>query len=200
MIDSKLTRTTSLCTINAIDLDVAGSHPHTNGKSGLFKTIASVLMLLVVMAFSIGPCLAEQSGWSPGLSEDLGIEQSNIYDSLYDSEPAPVNGQNMTGFEVQTNNNQVSGLSILDNSFDQQSEYRDTGDKDKPFISEQWYIDLSGGRINGIEEAHQDEIPQNDPGAAATILPTVGYQNKFFSAEFSEQGFAAAMITAEFTF
>jgi hypothetical protein len=200
MIDPNSIKSTSLCPINEINLLVGCPVSHNDGQSWPLKTIAPALMLLAIMAFSISPCLAEESGWSPGLFQNQGIEQSGIHVSLYDLEPTPVNDLNMTGFETQTNNNPVPGLSIFDYSFDQQSENLDADYKPEPFTSEQWYFDLSGGRINGDGEVPEDEIAQNNQDAAEVSLPIVGYQSKFFAVEFSEQGLAAAMITAGFTF
>lgn len=200
MIVPNLTECTSLCPIDEIDLIVTNSGLHAGGQSRLLETLAPILMLLSVMVFSISPCLADESAWSSRLFHDPQFEQPDVYTSIYDLELAPVDDQNLTGLEIQTKSNLVPGLSIFDHSFDRQSENLDANFKPKPLTSTQWYFDLSGGRINDDEGAHEDAIPQNNQGAVEAIMPTIGYQNKFFAVEFSEQGLAATMITAGFTF
>ncbi len=204
MVCSYTIKSTSLCTSNEISHNAGNLDSHTKGQTWLFKTIAPALLLLAIMVTSVNPCLALESGSDPSLSKDPRTEQSHIYSPLntthYESEPDHVNDQNLIAFEEPKKNEQVYRLSILDNSSDQTSENLDTDYKNNPFPSEQWYFDLSGGRISGNDEAYEDEIPPNDSGEAAAILPTLGYQNKFFAAEFSEQGLAAAMLTAGYTF
>lgn len=200
MIDSNSIESTSLCPINQANLTVGCPVSHNEGQSWPRKTIAAALMLLAIMAFSISPSLAEENGSSPGLLQNQGIGQLDFHSSLDVPELKLVSDQNLTVFEVDTKNSSVSDFSIFDYSFDQKSENLDADYKHKPFISTLWYFDLSGGRINGDGQAYQGEFSQNNQSTVEAILPIVGYQNDFFAVEFNEQGLAAAMITAGFTF
>jgi len=75
-------KSTSLCTSNEISHNAGNLDSHTKGQTWLFKIIAPALLLLSIIVFSINLCLALESGSDPGLSKDLGIEQSHIYSPL----------------------------------------------------------------------------------------------------------------------
>ena len=52
-----------------------------------------------------------------------------------------------------------------------------------PVRFELWYFKLTGGLLHGYKEPYDDKIPLNDLGVAPAILPTLGFQYKFFVAE-----------------
>ena len=193
-------------TINEITLNDGNPDPHTNAQSWPLKTLAPVLMLFVVMTFSISPCLAQSNDSSMFSlwTTDWDFKQTFVYSSLYtkhyDPDPDHVNNQNMLGFEGETKDKRVMGLAVFDNSFGQESQYLYVGKKWRKFQSDNWYFKLTGGLLNGYEEPYEDKIPLNGLGVAPVIIPTLGYKQKNFVAEFNQLGLAAGMITVGFTF
>ena len=179
---------------------------HTDGEFWLLKFIAPALMLFVAIVFSISPCLAQGndnstfSYWTTGWNFKQSYVYSSLYTKHYDPEPDHVNDQNMLGFEGETKDKRVLGLALFDNSFGQESQYLYIGKKWRQFRSDQWYFKVTGGLLNGYKEPYEDKIPFNDLGVAPAIVPTLGYQNKSFVAEFNQLGLAASMITFGFTF
>ena len=173
-------------------------------QSRFSKSIVSCLLLFAMLIFSIGSALAQDGDWYPGLTRDLGVERSFAYSSLYtthyDPKPEHVNDQKMLGFELETGDKQVYGLSVFDNSFGQKSEYLYMGKKWHSFSSERAYFKLTGGLLHGYKEPYEDKIPFNELGVAPALVPTLGYQHKLFAVEFSQLGLAAGMITAGYSF
>ena len=162
--------------------------------------------LLVLLVFFAGSCLAQDELAEENQNQGSGweVEQWYIFTSLYtwhfDPEPDHVNNQKMLGLESQMNNNWVFGLVIFDNSFGQNSQYLYTGYKWDLFGSKLWYFKLTGGLLHGYKEPYEDKIPLNDLGVAPAIVPTLGFQYKFFVAEANLGGLAALTITAGIAF
>lgn len=171
------------------------------------------IVLIVIFATAIfgsaqaqetGAPLAQEGNWYQKLTRDLGFVRSIAYASLYtihyDPKPEHVNHQNMLGFELETEEKQVYGLAIFDNSFGQKSEYLYMGKKWHNFRSERMYFKLTGGLLHGYKEPYEDKIPLNDLGIAPALVPTLGYQHKGLFIEYSQLGLAAGLITAGFAF
>jgi len=162
--------------------------------------------LLVLLVFFAGSCLAQDELAEENQKQGSGweVEQWYIFTSLYtwhfDPEPDHVNNQKMLGLESQMNNNWVFGLAIFDNSFGQNSQYLYTGYKWDLFGSNLWYFKLTGGLLHGYKEPYDDKIPLNQLGVAPAIVPTLGFQYKFFVAEANLGGLAALTITAGIAF
>ena len=203
---SNPTKTSSLCASDEINRQAGGPGSNTDAKSRLLKTMAAVLLLLAMIAFSTGSSLAQGnvnstfSRWTT----DWDFNQTYVYSSLYtkhhDPDPNHVNDQNMLGFEGQTRDKRVMGLVVFDNSFGQKSEYLYVGKKWRRFGSDHWYFKLTGGLLHGYVEPYEDNIPLNGLGVAPAIVPTLGYQGKTLVVEFNQLGLAASLITVGFTF
>ena len=206
MVHSNSTSSTSQYTTDESYRAAGKPDSHTGGFSRLFKSIAAALMLLAFMTFSIGPCLAEANGnsifsiWTTDWNFEQAFVYSSLYTKHYDPDPDHVNNQNMLGFEGETKDKRVMGLAVFDNSFGQESQYLYVGKKWRQFHSDNWYFKLTGGLLNGYEEPYEDKIPLNGLGVAPAIIPTLGYKQKNFVAEFNQLGLAAGMITVGFTF
>jgi hypothetical protein len=206
MVHSNTTGSTSVYTTDERYRDACHSDSHMDGFSRLLKSIAVILLLLAFMTLSISPCLARENDNSSFsiLTADWGFEETYFYSSLYikhhDPKPHHVNDQNMLGFEGETKDKRVLGLALFDNSFGQESQYLYIGKKWRQFRSDQWYLKLTGGLLNGYKEPYEDKIPLNDLGVAPVIIPTLGYRGKSFFAEFNQLGLAASMITVGFIF
>jgi hypothetical protein len=163
-------------------------------------------VLLVLLVFFAGPGLAQDQPAAEKQNQGSGweVEQWYIFTSLYtwhfDPEPDHVNNQKMLGLESQMKNNWVFGLAIFDNSFGQNSQFLYTGYKWDLFGSKLWYFKLTGGLLHGYKEPYEDKIPLNDLGVAPAIVPTLGFQYKFFVAEANLGGLAALTITAGIAF
>jgi hypothetical protein len=163
-------------------------------------------VLLALMVLWAGPCLAQEGAGSEDGEQSSGweIEQWYIFTSVYtkhfDPDPAHVNHQKLLGVETQMENNWVFGLAAFDNSFGQNSQYLYAGYKWDLFGSSLWYFKLTGGLLHGYKEPYEDKIPLNGLGVAPAILPTLGFQYKFFVAELNLAGTAAATITAGIAF
>jgi len=54
--------------------------------------------------------------------------------------------------------------------------------------------------LHGYKEPYDDKIPLNQLGVAPAIVPTLGFQYKFFVAEANLGGLAALTITAGIAF
>jgi hypothetical protein len=138
----------------------------------------------------------ESSGWK--------VEQwyffTSVYTKHWDDDPDHVNNQKMLGGEAQMKNNWLFGLAMFDNSFGQFSQYLYAGYKWDLFGSELFYFKLTGGLLHGYKEPYEDKIPLNDLGVAPAILPTFGFQYKFFVTELNIAGTAAVTITAGIAF
>lgn len=138
----------------------------------------------------------DSSGWT--------VDQWYIFTSLYtkhwDDDPDHVNNQKMLGGEAQMKNNWLFGLAFFDNSFGQNSQYLYAGYKWDLFGSELFYFKLTGGLLHGYKEPYEDKIPLNGLGVAPAILPTFGFQYKFFVTEVNIAGTAAVTITAGIAF
>jgi len=63
-----------------------------------------------------------------------------------------------------------------------------------------WYFKLTGGLLYGYKEPYEDKIPFNGLGIAPAIIPTFGFQYKFFVAELNIAGTAAINVTAGIAF
>lgn len=173
----------------------------------MFKTMQIMKSaLLVLLVFFTSPCLAQDEPAQENQNQGSGweVEQWYIFTSLYtwhfDPEPDHVNNQKMLGLESQMKNNWVFGLAIFDNSFGQNSQYLYTGYKWDLFGSNLWYFKLTGGLLHGYKEPYDDKIPLNQLGVAPAIVPTLGFQYKFFVAEANLGGLAALTITAGIAF
>jgi len=194
----------SAIAVRGYNLDNSRRSACVDRQSRLSKSSASCLLLFVMLALAVSSARAQEIDWYPDLTRDLGIERSFVYSSLYtthyDPKPEHVNDQNMLGFEIETEEKQVFGLSVFDNSFGQKSKYLYMGQKWHNFSSERAYFKLTGGLLHGYKEPYDDKIPFNDLGVAPVLVPTFGYQHKGLAIEFSQLGLAAGMITAGFTF
>jgi len=99
----------------------------TSPVAWLFAIVLIVLFATAIFgsaqAQETGAPLAQEGDWYQKLTRDLGFVRSFAYVSLYtkhfDSDPEHVNHQNMLGFELETEEKQVYGLAIFDNSFGQ---------------------------------------------------------------------------------
>lgn len=162
--------------------------------------------LLFLMFFLADSCLAQNEAPPDDQSQESGweVEQWYIFTSIYtkhfDPEPEHVNNQKMLGLESEMKNNWVFGLAVFDNSFGQNSQYLYTGYKWDLFSSKLWYFKLTGGLLHGYKEPYEDKIPLNGLGVAPAIVPTLGFQYKFFVAEANLGGLAALTITAGIAF
>lgn len=138
----------------------------------------------------------ETSGWT--------VEQWYLFTSLYtnhwDDDPDHVNNQKMIGGEAHMENNWLFGLAFFDNSFGQPSQYLYAGYMWDLFGSEMFYFKLTGGLLHGYKDEYEDKIPLNGLGVAPAILPTFGFQYKFFVTEVNIAGTAAVTVTAGIAF
>jgi len=166
----------------------------------------AVYLLLVALAFSAGPCLAQDAGPSgePQQSGGWEVEQWYVFTSVYtkhfDPSPDHVNNQKMLGLEAQTQNHWVFGFAHFDNSFGQPSQYLYAGYKWTLFDSQYWYFKLTGGLLHGYKEPYEDKIPFNELGIAPALVPTLGFQYKRLVVEGNLGGLAVFTVTAGFTF
>ncbi|NCF63945.1 MAG: sn-glycerol-3-phosphate transporter [Gammaproteobacteria bacterium] len=162
--------------------------------------------LLVLMLILTDSCFAQDEAPAEDQSQESGweVDQWYIFTSLYtkhfDPDPEHVNNQKMLGLESEMKNNWVFGLAVFDNSFGQNSQYLYTGYKWDLFGSKLWYFKLTGGLLHGYKEPYEDKIPLNELGVAPAILPTLGFQYKFFVVEANLAGTAALTITAGIAF
>ena len=162
--------------------------------------------LLVLMFILTDSCFAQDEAPAEDQSRESGweVDQWYIFTSLYtkhfDPDPDHVNNQKMLGLESEMKNNWVFGLAVFDNSFGQNSQYLYTGYKWDLFGSKLWYFKLTGGLLHGYKEPYEDKIPLNELGVAPAILPTLGFQYKFFVVEANLAGTAALTITAGIAF
>lgn len=144
------------------------------------------------------------AGEEPMQNDGWKVEQWYIFTSLYtkhfDPDPDHVNNQKLLGAEAQMKNNWLFGLAFFDNSFGQDSQYLYAGYKWDLFGSRLWYFKLTGGLLHGYKEPYEDKIPLNGLGVAPAILPTLGFQYKFFVAEVNLAGTAALTVTAGIAF
>jgi len=180
----------------------------TSPVTWLFATVLIVIFTTAIFgsaqAQETGIRLAQEGDWYQKLTRNLGFVRSVAYASLYtthyDPKPEHVNRQNMLGFELETEEKQVYGLAIFDNSFGQNSEYLYTGKKWHNFRSERMYFKLTGGLLHGYKEPYENKIPLNDLGIAPALVLTLGYQHKGLVIEFSQLGLSAGIITVGFAF
>ena len=160
-----------------------------------------VTMMLLAAFFSSQSEASEPNLWLLKGSE---IEKRYLFTSLYtrhyDPEPDHNNNQNMLGFENETENQRLWGFAMFDNSFGQESQYLYLGKKWRAFDSDRWYYKLTGGLLHGYKEPYEDKIPFNDLGVAPAIIPSLGYRNKSFFAEFVQLGLSAGMVTVGVSF
>lgn len=173
----------------------------------MFKSMQKMKSaLLVLLVFFTSPCLAQDELAQENQNQGSGweVEQWYIFTSLYtwhfDPDPDHVNNQKMLGLESQMKNNWVFGLAIFDNSFGQNSQFLYTGYKWDLFSSKLWYFKLTGGLLHGYKEPYDDKIPLNQLGVAPAIVPTLGFQYKFFVAEANLGGLAVLTLTAGIAF
>lgn len=166
----------------------------------------TIFGLAIIMALLATPCFAQEQadGTTPRQESDWNIDRWYVFTSVYtkhfDSDPDHVNNQKLIGLELQMTNNWLFGFATFDNSFGQQSEYLYAGYKWSLFHSQHWYFKITGGLLHGYKEPYEDKIPLNGLGVAPAILPTLGLRYKFFVAEVSIAGIAAAHVTAGFSF
>jgi hypothetical protein len=162
--------------------------------------------LLVLMLILTDSCFAQDEAPAEDQSQESGWKFFNdtatteIYTKHFDPDPEHVNNQKMLGLESEMKNNWVFGLAVFDNSFGQNSQYLYTGYKWDLFGSKLWYFKLTGGLLHGYKEPYEDKIPLNELGVAPAILPTLGFQYKFFVVEANLAGTAALTITAGIAF
>jgi len=171
------------------------------------KAVLIALALCLGFVFG-GTCLAQSA--DPGnpadtvQTSDWEVEQwyffTSVYTKHWDDDPDHVNNQNLIGGEAQMKNNWLFGLAFFDNSFGQNSQYLYAGYKWDLFGSELFYFKLTGGLLHGYKEPYEDKIPLNGLGVAPAILPTLGFQYKFFVTELNVAGTAAITITAGIAF
>ena len=164
--------------------------------------ISCIVMMALLAAFLPAGVLASESSlWLLRGSE---IEKRYLFTSLYtthyDPEPDHNNDQNMLGFENEYGSNRLWGFAMFDNSFGQESQYVYLGRKWRAFNSDRWYYKLTAGLLHGYKEPYEDKIPFNDYGVAPAIIPSLGYRNKSFFAEFVQLGLSAGMITVGVSF
>jgi hypothetical protein len=184
-------------------------HKTGSRSRGAFQAPGVVMQICFLLAFLMvytGPCLAQDDAGNTNSDQSSGweIDEWYIYTSLYtkhfDPDPDHVNNQKALGIETRMKNNWVIGVAAFDNSFGQNSQYLYTGYQWDLFGSELWYFKLTGGLLHGYKEPYEDKIPLNGLGIAPVILPTLGFQYKFFVTEFNLAGIAALTITAGIAF
>jgi hypothetical protein len=164
------------------------------------------VVVLALMFIFTGPCFAKDDAAGENQGQDSGweVDQWYVFTSLYtkhfDEDPDHVNNQKMLGLESQMKNQWLFGLAVFDNSFGQNSQYLYTGYKWDLFGSQLWYFKLTGGLLHGYKEPYEDKIPLNGLGVAPAIVPTLGFQYKFFVAEANLGGLAVLTITAGIAF
>ncbi len=164
--------------------------------------IGIFVMMALLAAFFLSPANAsEPSLWLLKGSE---IEKRYLFTSLYtrhyDPEPDHNNNQNMLGYESEFEHARLWGVAMFDNSFGQESQYLYLGQKWRALQSDRWYYKLTGGLLHGYEDPYEDKIPLNDLGVAPAVIPSIGYRNKAFFAEFVQLGLSAGMITVGISF
>lgn len=161
-------------------------------------------MLLVLLILLGNSCLAQDNAENIDQGSGWDIDQWYVFTSLYtyhfDPDPDHVDNQKMLGLESQMKNQWVFGLAIFDNSFGQNSQYLYTGYKWDLLGSQHWYFKLTGGLLHGYKEPYDEKIPLNGLGVAPAIVPTLGFQYKFFVAEANLGGLAVLTITAGIAF
>jgi len=177
--------------------------------SGYFHRIEKiklVIVLLIIVAFPVGNCMAQDDAPPADAEQGSGweVEQWYIFTSLYtkhwDDDPEHVNHQKLLGGEALMKNNWVFGLALFDNSFGQNTQYLYAGYRWNLFHSKLFYFKLTGGLLHGYKEPYEDKIPLNGLGVAPAILPILGFQYKWFATELSIAGTAAITITAGIAF
>jgi len=185
------------------------THKTASFFRGHFQAPDALIRICVLLVFTLactGPCLAQDAADNEDSKQSSGweIDQWYIFTSLYtkhfDPDPDHVNNQKALGIETQMKNNWVIGVAAFDNSFGQPSQYLYTGYKWDLFGSRLWYFKLTGGLLHGYKEPYEDKIPLNGLGIAPAILPTLGFQYKFFVTEVNLAGTAALTITAGIAF
>jgi hypothetical protein len=170
------------------------------------KNRAFIPGLTIVLMLLAGPCFAQENSneESNNQPSEWSIDRWYIFTSVYtkhfDADPDHVNNQKLIGLEMQMTNNWLFGFATFDNSFGQQSEYLYAGYKWSLFHSQHWYFKVTGGLLHGYKEPYEDKIPFNGLGVAPAILPTLGFRYKFFVAEVSLAGIAAAHVTMGISF
>ncbi len=168
------------------------------------KKLACCFLACLMLSTSAWSAEDDDSSADSDAADRWKVDQWYIYTSVYtrhfDPDPGHVNNQKMLGGEAQMKNNWVFGLAMFDNSFGQNSQYLYAGYKWDLFSSRLWYLKLTGGLLHGYKEPYEDKIPLNGLGVAPALLPTLGFQYKYFVAEVNLLGLAAVTVTAGIAF
>ena len=165
-----------------------------------------IIGIAIILALPVTTCFAQEQADETTAVEESGwdIDRWYVFTSVYtkhfDPDPEHVNNQKLLGIEVQMTNDWLFGFASFDNSFGQRSEYLYAGYKWALYSSDHWYFKITGGLLHGYKEPYEDKIPLNGLGVAPAILPTLGLRYKFFVAEVSLAGLAAAHVTMGISF
>lgn len=175
-------------------------NPKWRRSAGLFLKLSPLLLLFLFSCSCQAQGNTEISSPDSGWKVDQWYVFTSVYTKHFDPDPEHVNSQKMLGLESQMKNQWLFGLAVFDNSFGQNSQYLYTGYKWDLFGSERWYFKFTGGLLHGYKDPYDDKIPLNGLGVAPAIVPTLGFQYKFFVAEANLGGLAVLTITAGIAF
>ena len=94
----------------------------------------------------------------------------------------------------------LTGLSLLQNSFGQFSQYAYGGLQWRPWKDHpQGYVKVTAGLLHGYTGEYRDKIPFNHYEIAPAIIPSVGYCWSRYCGEFVLLGGAGALFTVGMT-
>ncbi|MCL6269448.1 sn-glycerol-3-phosphate transporter [Sansalvadorimonas sp. 2012CJ34-2] len=88
------------------------------------------------------------------------------------------------------------GATTFRNSFNQRCEYLYWG-RQYPLsnIQEGMRAKVTLGLLHGYKGKHQNSIPLNNFGTAPAVIPTIGYENRYFGVDVIMLGVSAVMLT-----
>lgn len=126
--------------------------------------------------------------------------ETSVYTRHFHYDPAHNDDQNLILAEWNVTEQWLVGAALLDNSFNQPTQYVYGGYRFRPLENLQpFYLKISAGIIHGYKDEYQDKIPMNGSGYAPVIIPTVGYCLNRFCSELVFFGAAGVMATVGVT-
>jgi hypothetical protein len=146
-------------------------------------------LLVLILALGLAtPAMA----WQEGDKLQLQFGVYTHWSSSPDHEGPPIMGS----IEVIQPNDTIYGLSLINNSFGQFSQYAYIGKRyPLPGIYKHLQAKLSIGLIHGYKDPYEDKIPFNHYGIAPAFVPSIGIKKDRYAVDLVLLGGAAVMLT-----
>lgn len=125
--------------------------------------------------------------------------QTSLFTQHYKPKDDHNNNQKLVNLEYRNGDDELYGIALFQNSFDQFTQYLYYG-RQWPIqsINENLYFSLTGGLIHGYKGEEKNEIPLNDLGVAPAILPIFGYRYQRIETQVILFGLAGYTLTLGF--